>query len=50
MYEGHMDKARGGRIEGGRVGWVRQGWVGQGVVVVETWRQLYLNNNKKKGK
>ena len=30
-------------MEGGR--W---GWVGQGGVVGGNWRQLYLNNNKKK--
>ena len=41
--KGPMDKAKGGRIEGQR--WV---WVGQGKVVVEKWRQLYLNNNFKK--
>ena len=36
-------KPKGGRTEGGR--W---GWVGQGKVVAGKWRQLYLNNNKKK--
>ena len=41
MYEGHMHKAEGGRIEGGRCGSVEQGRV-----KVEKWRQLYLNNNK----
>ena len=25
MYEGHMDKAKGGRFEGGRQGWVGLG-------------------------
>ena len=43
MYKGHMDKAKGGRIEGGRQGWVGWGWVVRG-----KWRQLQLNNNKKK--
>ena len=43
--KGHMDKAKGGRIEGGM--W---GWVGRGEVVVGEMRQLYLNNNKKKEK
>ncbi|KAF6125527.1 hypothetical protein HJG60_009944 [Phyllostomus discolor] len=38
-----MAKPKGGRIEGGRWGWVRKR-----KVVVEKWRQLYLNNNKKK--
>ena len=38
-------KSKGGRIEGGR--W---GWVGQGRVVEGKWRQLYLNNNKKRKK
>ena len=38
MYEGHMDKAKGGgRIE---VEW--------GGAVGGKWRQLYLNNNEKK--
>ena len=36
MYEGHMDKAKGGRIEGG-VGW--------GGVGGRKWRQPYFNNN-----
>ena len=40
-----MDKAQGGRLNGGR--W---GWVGQEEVVGWKWRQLYLNNNLKKGK
>ena len=35
----------GGGIEGGR--WV---WVGQRKVVVGTWRQLYLDTNKKRGR
>ena len=43
MYKGPIHKAKGGKIEGGR--W---GWVGQGKVVAGKWRQLYLNNNKKK--
>ena len=34
---------KGLRIEGRR--W---GWVGQGRAVAGKWRQLYLNNNKKK--
>ena len=38
-------KPKGGRIEGGRWGWV--GWE---KVVAGKWRQLYLNNNKKKKK
>ena len=38
-----MDKAKGGRIKGGR-----QGWVGHGEGVGGKWRQLYLNNNRKK--
>ena len=38
-----MDKAKGDRIEG-----ERQGWVGWGRLVGGKWRQLYLNNNKKK--
>ena len=43
MYEGPIDGARGGGgIKGGR--WA---WVGLGKVVVEKWRQLYTNNNKK---
>ena len=42
MYKGHMDKAKGGRIEGGR-----QGWMERGEVVGGKWTQLYLNNNKK---
>ena len=25
MYKGHMDKAKGSRLEGGRWGWVGQG-------------------------
>ena len=41
MYKGHMDEAKGGRIEGGKWGCLR--W---GVVVGEKWRQLYLNNKK----
>ena len=36
-------KPNGGRIEGGR--WGCLGW---GVVVGRKWRQLYLNNNKKR--
>ena len=43
MYEGPMDKAKGGRIEGRRWGWNRRG-----KVVAGKWRWLYLNNNKKK--
>ena len=43
MYKGHMDKAKGDRIEGGRSG-------GQGKVVAGKWRQLFLNNNFKKAK
>ena len=35
-------KPKWGRMEGGRWGW--EGW---GQVVAGTWRQLYLNNNKK---
>ena len=42
MYEGPMDKAKGGRIESGW--WVWMEWV---KVVVGKWRQLYLNINKK---
>ena len=42
VYEGHIDKAKGGDFEGGR-----QGWVGRGGVGRWKWRQLYLNNNKK---
>ena len=42
MYEGHMDKTKGGRIEGGR--W---GWLGLRGLVGVKWRQLYLKNNKK---
>ena len=34
MYKGHMNKAKGVRIQGGK-----QGWVGG------KWRPLYLNNN-----
>ena len=45
MYEGHMDKAKGGRIKGGRWWWVGWGWSGGG-----KWGQLYLNNNKFKRK
>ena len=40
MYKGHMEKTKGGRIKGGKWGWL--GWRR------EEWRQLYLNNNKKK--
>ena len=36
-------KPKQGRTECGR--W---GWVGQGKVVMEKWRQLYSNTNKKK--
>ena len=46
MYKGPMDKDNGGgdhRVEGGEVG-----WLGRGRVVGGKWRQLYLNNNKKK--
>ena len=43
MFKGHMDKAKGGSIKGGR--WGLLGWEG---VVDRKWRQLYLNNNKKK--
>ena len=39
MYKGHIEGAKGGRVEVGMWGWVRQGGGG--------WRQLYLNNNKK---
>ena len=42
MYKGHIDKAKGRRIEGGR-----QGCVGQGRLVGGKWRPLYLDNNKK---
>ena len=42
MYEGHMDKAKGGRFEGGRWGW--GGVWGRVGVKME---KLYLNNNKK---
>ena len=38
-------KPKGGRIKGGK--WRGLGW---GVVVGRKWRQLYLNNNKKKEK
>ena len=38
-------KPKGGRIKGGT--W---GWVGQGDMVGRKWRQLYLNDNKKKKK
>ena len=41
MYEGHMDKVKGGRIEDGR--WE---WVGREGVVGAKWRQLYLKNKK----
>ena len=40
MYEGHMDKAKGGGFDGGR--W---GWLGWGGMVRWKWRQMYLNNN-----
>ena len=43
MYKGHMDKANGDRIKDGRWGCLR--WGG---VVGRKWRQLYLNNNKKR--
>ena len=43
MYKGPMDKPKGGRIEGGR--W---GWAGRGKAVAGKWRQLYLNNTKKR--
>ena len=43
MYKGPVDKATGGRIDGGR-----REWVGRWGVVGGKWRQLYLNNNKKK--
>ena len=36
MYKGHMDKAKGGRMEGGRWGWLAGGMVGE---------NEYLNNN-----
>ena len=36
-------KPKRGRIEGGRWGWLGSGGSGGGI-----WRQLYLNNNKKK--
>ena len=37
MYEGHMDKAKGGGFEGGRQGWVGWGGVGwPGGVKMET--------------
>ena len=44
-YKGPLDKDNGdrGRIECGR--WE---WVGQGRVVWVKWRQLYLNNKRKK--
>ena len=45
MHKGHMDKAKGGRIDGG----IRE-WVGRRGVVGRKWRQLYLNNNLKKEK
>ena len=38
-----LTKSKRGRIEDGR--W---GWLGRGKVVMGSWRQLYLNNNKKK--
>ena len=45
LYKGHMDKTKRGRSKGGR--W---GWLGLGGVMWEKWRQLYLNNNKKRFK
>ena len=42
MYKGHMDKAKGGRIEGGR--WW---WMGHASVVGWKWRQLCFNNDEK---
>ena len=43
MYKGHVDKLKEGRIEGRR-------WdcLVCGGVVGRKWRQLYLNNNKKR--
>ena len=40
-----MDKAKGDKIEGGRWGWLK--WE---AVVRGKWRQLYMNNNKKRKK
>ena len=35
MYKGHMDKAKGGRIEGGRQGWEELGeWRGKSEATV----------------
>ena len=39
MYKGHMDKAKGGQDRGWEVGMAGVGG---------KWRQLYLNNKKKK--
>ena len=38
-------KPKRGRIKGGK-----RGWLGWGEVVRRKWRQLYLNNSKKKKK
>ena len=35
MYKGHMDKAKGGRIEGGRLGWGGHGGVKMETTVLE---------------
>ena len=45
IYKGHMDKAKGQWDKGWKVG-----MAGVGGVVGRKWRQLYLNNNKKKVK
>ena len=42
MYEGLMDRAKGGVFEGGRFF-----WIGRGKMVVGKWRQQYSNLNKK---
>ena len=44
MYKGHMDKTKGGWDQGWEVGMAGVG----GGVEGGNWRQLYLNNNKKK--
>ena len=44
-YKGHMDKTNGGWKKRKKVG-----MAGVGGVVGVKWRQLYLNNNKKRKK
>ena len=43
MLSRDIIKPKWGKIEGGR--W---GWLGKGGMVGGKWRQLYLNNNKKR--